>query len=55
MDCGEEQMGEGVDHAALRAEEEKGVDRAEEEKGLDRVEEWITVPSVIPGRTVHQQ
>jgi hypothetical protein len=46
VDCGEEQMGEGVDHAALRAEEEKG---------LDRVEEWITVPSVIPGRTVHQQ
>jgi hypothetical protein len=55
VDCGEEQMGEGVDHAALHVEEEKGVDRAEEEKGLDCAEEWIAVPSAIPGRTVHQQ
>jgi hypothetical protein len=57
VDRGEEQMGEGVDHAdGEGSESRRGVDRGEEEKGVDRTEEWIAdLPSVASGRTVRQQ
>jgi hypothetical protein len=59
---GSRRGGEGLDHAALRAEEEKGVDRVEEWIAdlpwiaPRRRREWIVdLPSAAPGRTVRQE